>query len=93
MKEAAINSAEGEERGGGRGGGWRKIKHFITEVATHIKADAKDGVGDKEAARGSEGGGDVTFHHATVATLDGCEKLLLRVSFDARRPRRMTGDC
>lgn len=92
MKEAAINSTEGEG-GGGQGGGWRKIKHFITEVATHIKADAKDRVGDKEAARGSEVGGDVTFHHATVATLDVCEKLPLRVPFHARRPCRMTCDC
>lgn len=30
-------------------------------------------------------GGYVTFHRATVATLDACGKLPLRVLFDARR--------
>lgn len=94
MKEAAINSGEGEGGGGRqRQGGWRKIKHFIIEVATRIKADVNDRVRDKEAERGTEVGGDVTFHHATVATLDVREKQPLPVPFDARRPGRMTCDC
>lgn len=86
MKEAAINSGEGEGGGRQRQGGWRKIKHFIIEVATRIKADVNDRVRDKEAERGTEAGGDATFHHATVATLDVREKQPLPVPLDARRP-------
>lgn len=47
MKEAVINSSE-EEGEKGRGG-WSKIKYFIKEAATHIKADARDRVGRQRA--------------------------------------------
>lgn len=38
-------------------------------------------------------GGDVTFHLATVATLDACGKLPLRVPFDARQACTRVCDC
>lgn len=38
----------------------------------------------KEGEREKEVGGDVTFHLATVSTLDAWEKLPLCVPFDAR---------
>lgn len=68
-------------------------KHFSTEVATHIKAQQRERVGDKEAERGMEVGGDVTFHLATVATRDACGKLPLCEPFDARHACTIVWDC
>ena len=64
-------------------------EHFSTEVATHIKARQRA----TETERGREVGGDVTFHLATVATLDACGKLPFCAPFDARHARTRACRC
>lgn len=68
-------------------------QNISTEVALHIKAQQRERVSDKEAERQREVGGDVTFHLATIATLDACEKPPLHVPFDVRQACTTACDC
>lgn len=63
----------------------REIKHYSTELEMHIKANAKERFGDKEAKKERE--------VATVATLDSYEKLPRCLPFDARHTCNMICDC
>lgn len=76
---------EGEEEG--------KKQNIFLPRWLHIKAQQKERVRDKEAERGREVGGDVTFHLTTVATLDASGKLPLCVPFDARHACTIVCDC
>lgn len=90
MKEAAINSGGEKEEDEDAG---EKSNISLQRWECTSKLTRKTELETKRQKEGVKVGGDVTFHHATVATLDVCEKLPLRVPFNARRPRRMTCDC